>query len=948
MFRNNKTANAVRLALIAGAATTAFSMPAAFAADEKSVEEEKVERIEVTGSRIKRTDLETSSPVQVTSAEDIKISGFTRVEDMLNTLPQIEASSTAFQANGASGRAGVDLRGLGSHRTLVLINGRRMGPGGGSSAAADVNAIPSALVKRVDVMTGGASSTYGADAVAGVVNFVMDKEFEGVKIDLGASGFQHNNDNDYIQALMDAKGFDYPSGNTGIDGKSYNIDFTAGSELAGGKGHAVVYATYKKTDELRQSARDYSSCALNGAGDTCGGSANAVIPNFDMFAVNPDGTVDYSREMWSSLDENSNFIDSPSSNRYNYAPINHFMRPDTKLTLGAMLNYEINDTFRPYMEVSFMQDKTRAQIAESGTFFNEEYIIDLANPLLNDAQRAQLASGLGVDATTGQAAVYIGKRNVEGGPRVDIIEHNAYRIVLGTEGEINDTWSYDASIQYGNTTNANLYQNDILAPLITEAISASGQTCTDDCIPYEVFTYNGVTSEQADTLTATASRSSSSERLVVSAYATGDLDFSFPSATSPVAVVFGAEYRDESYEAISDDLYEKGSLLGQGGPTPSLTGGYDVTEVYAEANLPIVEDAPFAEALSIDLGYRYSDYSTSGGEQSYKIGLDWTPIEDWKIRASYNRAVRAANIGELYATQSIGLWEGEDPCAGASPTLSAAQCANTGMTAAQYGTVSSSPAGQYNALFGGNPELSPEIADTYTLGLVGQVTEEIDFSLDYWSIEIEDVISSLDPQFAVEECAKTGSAVFCDVVNRSPSGSLWLGQAGYLVSTDINLSSQKWEGTDVSASYRSEIAGGNLSATFIGTYMMTKETTSLPGADPYDCAGSVSNKCFPQPDWRHVVNVNFDQEDWGVNVKWRYMGRVDYDGTTDLLIANGIASQSYIDVAGSYIISENVTARLGINNIFDKEKPINGNTVDTGAFYDSLGRYVHASVSLTF
>ncbi|MBU2970298.1 TonB-dependent receptor [Pseudoalteromonas sp. C2R02] len=944
---NNKLTKAVRLAIAFGAASTAVLSANVSAAEEGA---EAVERIEVTGSRIKRADMETSSPIQITSAEDIKVSGFTRVEDMLNTLPQIEASSTAFEANGASGRAGVDMRGLGSHRTLVLINGRRMAPGGGSSGAADLNAIPSALVKRVEVMTGGGSSVYGADAVAGVVNFVMDTDFEGFKVDLGASGYQHNNDNSYIQGLMDEKGFDYDSGNTGIDGTSFNFDVTAGGSFDGGKGHAVAYATFKRTNELRQGARDYSSCALNAAGTSCGGSANAIIPNFDMYAVNPDGTTDYSRNMWSSLDSDSNFIDSPGSNRYNYAPVNHFMRPDEKFTLGAFANYEINDSFMPYLEVSFMRDKTRAQIAESGTFFNEEYIIDLDSDLLNDAQRQQLADGLGVDAATGQAAIYIGKRNVEGGPRVDVIEHNSFRIVLGSEGELSDTWTYDASLQFGSTTGSNVYLNDFYGPRITTALSASGEKCEGDCIPYEVFTYNGVTPEQAGPLTGAAALTTASDQIVVSAFATGELDFTMPGADSPVAVVIGTEYRKQEFERISDDIYATGALLGQGGPTKSLVGGYSVKEIYGEASIPVLEGAAFAEALYVELGYRYSDYDISGGEPAYKIALDWTPVEDWKVRASYNRAVRAPNIGELFATQSIGLWSGEDPCAGANPSLSQAQCANTGVTAAQYGNVSASPAGQYNQLGGGNPNLSPEIADTYTLGVVGQITDNIDFSVDYWTIEIEDVIDSIEPELTVEQCAKSGLAAFCDNITRSPSGNLWLGQAGYVTATDLNLASQKWEGIDFTGAYNTELLGGSLSTTFMGTYMMTKETQSLPGdtSSIYDCTDGITSVCYPQPKWRHVVNANFDKDDWGVNVKWRFMGKVDYEGDTDTLAEGGIDSQTYIDVAGNYTFNDNVTARLGVNNIFDKEKPITGNTLDVGAFYDGLGRYLHASVSFKF
>lgn len=949
MYSNTKLAKAIRLAMVFGATATAGIASSANAVEEETVTED-VERIEVTGSRIKRADMETSSPIQITSAEDIKISGFTRIEDVLNTLPQIEASSTAFESNGASGTAGVDMRGLGSHRTLVLINGRRMAPGGDSTGAADLNAIPSALIKRVEVMTGGGSSVYGADAVAGVVNFVMDDEFEGFRIDVGGSGYQHNNDNDYIQGLMDEKGFEYDDGNTDIDGTQYTIDITAGGSFAGGKGHAVAYATYKHTNELRQGARDYASCALNAAGSSCGGSANAIIPNFDMYAVNDDGTTDYDRNMWSSLDENSNFIDSPGSNRYNYAPINHFMRPDEKYTVGAFANYEINDMFHPYMEVSFMQDKTRAQIAESGTFFNEEYIIDLANPLLNDAQRTQLADGLGVDPVTGQAAIYIGKRNVEGGARVDVIEHNSFRIVLGSTGELSDTWTYDASIQIGNTSTSDVYQNDFFGPRITTALSASGETCEGDCIPYEVFTYNGVTSEQAAPLTGVAALTTSSEQLILSAFATGELDLQVPSASTPIAVVIGAEYRDQDFERIADDVYATGALLGQGGPTKSLAGGYSVRELYMEANIPLLDGVAGAEALSLDLGYRYSDYDTTGGEPTYKVAVDWTPIEDWKVRASYNRAVRAPNVGELFATQSIGLWSGEDPCAGATPSLTQAQCANTGVTAAQYGNVSASPAGQYNQFAGGNPDLEPEIADTYSFGVVGQLSDDLHFSVDYWKIEIEDVIDNIEPELTVEQCALSGNPAFCDNVTRSPAGNLWLGQDGFVTATDLNLASQEWEGIDATAGHMIDVLGGSLHTTYMATYMLTKETQPLPGdtSSAYDCTGVISSTCFPQPDYRHVVNVNFDKDDWGLNVKWRYLGNVDYEGETDLLVGDGIASQTYIDVSGRYSVNEYITTRVGINNIFDKERPSTGNTLDVGAYYDVLGRYLTASVSFAF
>lgn len=955
MYSNSKIAKAVRLAVMFGAGATAAMTTTSFAAGAEEGAD-KIEKIQVTGSRIKRADMETSSPIQVTSAEDIEVSGFTRVEDMLNTLPQIEASSTVFQANGASGRGGLDLRGLGQQRTLVLINGRRMQPGGGSSGSADINSIPGALVERVEIMTGGGSSTYGADAVAGVVNFIMNDDFEGFKLDVNAGAYQHNNDNGYIRGLMDTAGFEYPEGSSGLDGENFGLELTIGGDFADGKGHAVAYATWKRNNELRFAKRDYTSCALNATATACGGSGNAVNPNFYVSKPLEGGGFDWANYDYVTLGSDSSFIAS-EGNVYNYNPINHFMRPDEKISLGSFVDYEINDHARPYMEFMYMRDQTTGQIAESGTFFNENYVIDYDSPLLNDSQRAYLTDTFGIGSGD-EFATYIGKRNVEGGARANLIQHDSFRIVLGSEGEINDNWSYDASVQFGSTTVDNVYINDFFAPRITTALSANGESCaaTADCIPYEVFKYQGITPEQAKPLTGTASMVELSDQFIFSAYVTGELGFTMPGADTPVAAVFGTEYRKEEYERLVDEVYDKGLLLGQGGPTKGLVGGYSVKEFYTEFNIPVLEGVDFAELLIVELGYRYSDYDTTGGEPTYKVSVDWTPVDDWKIRASYNRAVRAPNIGELYANQGLGLWSGDDPCAGANPSFTAAQCANTGVSSSQYGNVVPSPAGQYNGLFGGNPDLAPEIADTISFGVVGQLTDEIDFSVDYWNIEIDEVIGTISEDVTLDQCAKTGNPAFCDNINRNNGGSLWTGTQGYIQATNINLASRNWEGVDFSGAYNTEINGHPLSVTMVTTYMMTKEYEPLPGNPEaiYDCAGTVSAKCYVQPEWRHVINANYDMGDLGLNAKIRYMGAVDNgdyvagSDKNDMLVGTGIGAQTYLDLSARYTVTENVTTRLGINNILDKEPALTGNTMDNGAFYDQLGRYIHASVSLSF
>ena len=935
-----------RAALLGSTAVFAATLTTGLASAQDDAEE--LEEVIVTGSRIVRKDLNSVSPISVTSAEDVKLSGFTRVEDLMNSLPQIEAAQTSFISNGASGTASLDLRGMGTTRTMVLINGRRLQPGG-LSMAPDINQIPASLVKRAEVITGGASATYGADAVAGVVNFVMDDDFEGLEITAGVSGYQHNNRNDYVQGLMDKKGFEYPSGSNGIGGKTYNVDVTMGSDFADGKGHATVYATWRKVDSFLQAERDYGSCALSGSGTSCGGSANAIIPNFYLTQVQYDdagnGSIDWGQPYeWSSLDSNSNFINSPSSNRYNYAPVNHFMRPDERWTIGAFVDYEINESFKPYMEVSFMRDRTDAQIAESGTFFAEEYIIDYDNPIINDSQRAQLTEMLGIGSGD-QFGTLIGKRNVEGGPRANLISHNTFRIVTGMEGDINDSWTYDASVQYGSASFVSRYVNDFFAPNITEAIAAN---------EYSLFTYNGVTSEQANALTGTAILEGITKEYIANAYASGDLGLSLNGEDNVMAVV-GAEYRKEVYELNSDYVFENGLLLGQGGPTKSVGGSYDVKEIFAE----IV--APLPANFELELAGRLSDYNTSGSAETYKVAMSWDPIEELKFVASYNRASRAANVGELFSPLSQGLWGGKDPCSGANPDLTAAQCANTGVSASQYGNVSASPASQYNAIYGGNPSVAPEVADTWSIGVIATPIEDLRIRVDVWDIKLKDAIAIIDPEVAITQCGLTGDASFCDLIHRGSTGNLWVGFSGWVDGNLTNTGGQHLRGIDVATDYSTELGAGTLTAKLQGTWMDKKTIDPVGGleGDEYDCVDDyTTNGCFAQPKWRHTATVSYDTGSfWTVVAKWRYFGSVGGLGSKVEAAKGGvdgsISSQSYFDLKGTFDVNENVALLIGVNNIFDKEPPMVGGNYSTNSntfagYYDTLGRYLHANVTFSF
>ncbi|MCB4436933.1 TonB-dependent receptor [Alteromonas sp. McT4-15] len=950
MFTNSRLAKSVKLACAFGALSASMTATSVVAQEDEQVADEAVEKISVTGSRIKRASLESNSPVVSIDASVIESTGFSRIEDVMNTLPQIEAAQTAFQANGASGVANLDLRGLGPNRTLVLVNGRRLQPGGVYSQASDVNQIPAALVKRVDVLTGGASTTYGADAVAGVVNFIMDTDFTGFEITATAAGYQHDNDNEFIQGLMDDRGFDYPEGSNGIGGESYDISVTAGGDFAGDKGHATVYGTWRRNNEMLQGERDYSSCALNAAGTSCGGSSTAVLPNSFFYPI-VDGAPDYGNELFWSLNEDGSFSPYDGTNLYNYAPINHFMRPNERFTIGAFVDYYINDDTRVYVETNFMNDRTAGQIAESGTFYGAEYLFDYNNPILSDAQKAQIQAAFG-QTDADQFVAYIGKRNVEGGPRADNLEHNSFRMVTGVEGVINDMWSYDVSYMYSQTSSSSAYINDLFLPSISPRVGEVGTECTGDCLLYQVYTPYGVTPEMAGQLSGTAVLTGNTSLIIYNGFVTGEFDFSLPGADTPVAAVFGLERRETDFERVSDTVYQEGSLVGQGGPTESLVGSFDVNEVFTEISVPVIEDAPGVENLTVDLALRISDYTTSGNATTYKVAADWAITEDYKFRASFNRAIRAPNISELFAGQSIGLWGGVDGCANGSGEdggvlYSEAQCAATGVTAAQYGSITANPANQYNQFSGGNPNLDPEEADTFTFGFVASPFEDFDFAIDYWKIDMEEVIGTVGAQTILQLCATRGE--FCDNVNRSAAGSLWISQDAFITNLSDNVGGRKWAGVDLDMAYSMDLAGGTLRANLVGSYNLDKTYQPLlsdPSLD-YDCSGLVSVQCFAQPKWRHTMTANYAMDDWTAIARWRYYGDVDFEGE------GGLSSYSFFDLSGSYQINDYLAVSAGVNNILDKEPPMVGGSLSTNAntvagFYDTLGRYLFTNVTLSF
>ncbi|WP_187334708.1 TonB-dependent receptor domain-containing protein [Novosphingopyxis iocasae] len=958
------------------------------------------EPIVVTGTRIRSPNLESASPVTVVSAQEFKDSGSVRVEDLLNSLPQVLGGQNAFIANGASGTATVDVRGLGPARTLVLVNGRRLQPGDPGLPVADINQIPASLIERVEVLTGGASATYGADAVAGVVNFVMNTDFEGVQLNSQYGLYQHDNGTDQVirpdgQTILDrnaARGFNPPSGNT-ASGSQFSVELTLGAGFDDGRGHVTAYAGYREVNALFLGDRDYSFCALTGSrnGVSCGGSSTAPYatvtdPNFDLFgALVADGSDNFGRPYAA----------------YNYNPINYFQRPDERYTAGFFADYEITPGVTAYSEFMFMDDRSQAQIAQSGTFFADTYNIACDSPILTPGQGATLCGLIdgnpdrgdfanGVDPTgAGVVPILLGKRNIEGGPRFDDLRHTAYRAVAGVRGDLTENIRYDLSGQYGTTIFSQVYNNDFSRSRLRNAlqarIDADGnvvcQSVIDgsdpNCAVYNPFQgpgivggtdpRAGITQAAIDYVNIPLLSKGEVEETIVNGFISGDL-FSIGSA-SPVGFAAGAEYRKEKLSTRNDLAFQTQDGAGQGSPQLDVDGQFDVTEVFAEANIPVIENG-FIDELSFELGYRYSNYSTGVTTDTYKALVNFAPIPAVRFRGGYNRAVRAPNILNLFSPNRVALFSGSDPCAGATPDYTQAQCVNLGVPASRYGTVAASPAGQYNQFIGGNPNVEPEKADTYTAGVVIQpqsILPGFVASVDYFNINVDNAISSIGAQTALNQCGLTGDPLFCNLVNRAP-GSLTLWTPGsFVTNTTQNIGGVKTSGVDVSASYSRAIGPGGLSLSFNGSYLAEFVIdTGIPGTDTdgkYDCTGYHGLVCgTPRPEWRHQLRAGYTLDSGiGISGRWRYYGPVQWDQRSDDLdLGTGaeatpgdIGAQSYFDLTLSFAVDPMVL-RLGVNNILDREPPIiasgyggtNGNTYTET--YDPVGRFLFANVTFDF
>ena len=989
--------------MIAGFAVMAAAVPAVA---QDASQDAQLDEIVVTGSRIPQANLVTTSPVTQVTGEDIDVAGVTRVEDLVNQLPQAFAAQNSTVSNGATGTATVSLRNLGATRTLVLVDGRRLGYGSPNSSPADLNQIPGQLVERVEVLTGGASAVYGSDALAGVVNFIMRRDFEGVQLDAQYGFYQHNNDYDGVgnlrnvisgRAATNPAQFRLPADDVN-DGFSKEATLLLGIGTEDGRGNATAYISYRNNDPILQGERDYSACALggfSGANFTCGGSGTS---NPGLFIT---GAGSFTVAGPSGVGAGTFVPFNAATGQYNFGPLNYYQRPDERYSFGTFARYEINDKVEIYSDLMFTDYSSVAQIAPSGVFGNTSSI-NCGNPLLSAQQRTTIGCTAAQIAADSSIFFIPLRRNTEGGGRQDDIGYQSFRGVIGARGDLNEAWSYDIYAQYSRVELQRTYRNDFSVSRLTRALDVvdtdpgPGVTATcrsvvngtdPGCVPYNIFSTNSVSAAALAYVQIPLVQTGETSTQIISGSLTGDLGaygWQSPWASRPIGVALGLEYRRDDLATVSDVSFATGDGAGQGGPTIGLSGNNDVMEAFGEIQIPLISDRPGIYEASIDFAYRYSDYELGGNTDTYKVGADYAPVEDLRFRASYQRAVRAPSIIELFAAQGFNLFDmDDDPCDATDPNgdgvAPAANCQGGGAHQVTPGESTSgvltSPAGQYNFLAGGSPALNPEEAVTYTIGAVFQPSfiPGLNVSIDYFNIEIEQLVATVGPLNTINACYFNGVASACNLITRDGgTGSLWLG-TGVVSNLNTNIGGLATSGFDFNAGYSKDLAdwgwdnAGSINLTFVGTLLDSLETnTGLGFANSvYDCAGFFGNQCgTPNPEWRHRARLAWSTP-WGPEISgtWRHYGEVEIAvlGTTNGSLNNGGAridryfdSYNYFDLAATWQVRDDLRVRAGMNNVFDSDPPLsysvgttgNGNTYPQ--LYDALGRYVFFGITADF
>ncbi|WP_343526535.1 TonB-dependent receptor [Sphingomonas sp.] len=918
--------------------------------------------IVVTGTLIRNPNLVSSSPVAVVGREELTLRQTNTAEEVLRQLPGAVPGIGSAVNNGNGGASFVNLRNLGSNRNLVLLDGKRIAPSG-PAGQTDLNNIPLALLERTDILTGGASTTYGADAVSGVVNFITRSDFAGVD----ASASQQ----------ISQRG----------DGNYFRADLTIGANFDDGRGNAVFSVGYQEADPIYQGARPYSSNTISSTtGRAAGGSPTSVpttisVAGAGRLQVNSTGTA----------------LVAPYQD-FNFSPYNIFFTPFKRYNMYGAAHYDVSDTVTVYTRGLFSKNRVSTIIAPSG-IFGERLTVPGNNPYLPAGIRDQLCSAAGIapgtacNTNTAIPMPEVYRRTVEVGPRVSEYQTTLFDYTAGVRLNITKSIGLDVYGAYGESENVQTQSGYVLKSRVQQALNATNTTTCNDtsngCVPLNLFGPAGsISAAQAGFLNGQSTVTNKTQLSQVHAVLNGDFGFASPAASTPIGFAAGAEYRDYRAQRIPDAYaLIPGELGGAGGAVLPLNGGYNVREFFGEIIAPLVEDKPFFRALTVEGGIRQSHYQVQAAGSpkfdatTWKAGGTWEPVADLKIRGNYQRAVRAPNIGELFdpvSTYLVNLTV--DPCAGNAPLNNAnlaAVCVAQGAPASLVaaGGIPNPASGQPNATGGGNPNIRPEVADTYTIGVIltpRTLVEGLTISVDYFNIKVNQAITAATPADILAACfgnitAASATSTACTSIRRSTATGALSGSSAVVAGLPQPLTNSgriATDGIDLNADYRRDLGFAKLNLNFQGTWTNSNTFQASGTSVVRECVGYYSANCLtiqPKFAWNQRTTLTFGDVD--LSLLWRHIDTVRYEpGLTPLFSGtitgntpiagqnwnfNRIKAYNYLDLGTRIRAGENFEFTVLVTNLLDKQPPIVGSNAGSTSYnsgntypstYDAVGR----------
>lgn len=961
MVTNYKLRNAIRIALISG--TYAVGAGVINQAYAQQPTEPVIEEVIVTGSLIRRRDAVAESPIMTVDQSAILDSGYVTIDQYLNTMPQIVPNLSSQSNNPSSnGRAVVDLRGLGSSRNLVLVDGRRA-MGAYSSGTVDVNTIPTALIERVEIITGGAAATYGPDAVSGVVNFILKKDFEGLAIN---TQYRETAENDGIES---------------------GIDLTLGSQFMDGRGSAVFNASYFSRDAMYKDAREFSAQASGQTGTFPGGnySAGAALPSQAAvdalfgpnkcnqnggsagFAFNPDGSL-FCTGVVGNATRNVEGYSGPESDiatrwypdafSYNFEPANILVLPMERWNFFSNFELDLSPNFQPYARFTFTNYNALQELAPTPAGGSTGFTVPVTNPFVPAQLRTLLAS-----RATPATPFALSKRFNNLGGRTGYTTHDVMQVTTGTRGELAGSWDYDIYATYGRSTQNELQGGNVRRDRV-QALLDSANGGTSVCAGgLNLFGSAAISPACAEHISLEAKNLTSIEQKIIHGTVTGDL-FEVPAGT--VQAAFGISNRKLDFDFKPDGGLQPGLVAGFNEQKP-ISGALEFTEVFGEVVIPLLNDRPFIDALSLTTGYRITDSDQTGESDTWKATLDWRINDMVRARGGLQYAVRSPSISELFSPQlnNFPTFTNQDPCNttgtiaatyrnGPNATQIRALCTAQSSVAGLGGYVQ--PAGQATGITGGNPNLQPETADSYSVGVVLSnfdlpLLEDTTISLDYWSIEMDDVIAAVGATTIVQRCYNRDGANpsfsptnnWCQQFKRDPNN----GGVVDLLQLSQNQSVTNTSGVDLTLNWGMDLSGelGSIDVGFVTTWTEKYETQTTSVDPMYDYIGTIgSTSGSSVPEWRYTINPSWSRDELRVQAVGRYIDGMKNSQTVtggSPLTNTGTKATWYWDLTGSYELPAGFSVRAGINNVTDQDPRqytpnVQANT--DPSLYDVLGR----------